>query len=434
MPYSQDADACFSSRIGEHGLAPDALPPLLAASADGLAWLRSAHDDGSLPLLRFPERRDDLDALGPLVSRFRQDFDDVIVLGTGGSSLGARALYALADCGFGPPAGAPRLHFIDNVDPHSLDAVLENVDLRRAGLIAVSKSGSTAETITQFLLCDAALEATLGDARGDHGVAITEPGDRPLRALAEARGMTVLDHDPELGGRFSVPSLVGLLPALIAGLDAAAFRAGAAKVLQPVLGGADPEAIAPAVGAAVNVALARDRDIAMAVMMPYCDRLDLFALWFRQLWAESLGKRGLGTTPVRAVGAVDQHSQLQLYLDGPRDKLFTLLLLDNTGRGGRVDPDQATGPLSYLAGRTIGDLMDAEQRATAETLIRNGCPTRLIHLPRLDEHALGALMMHFMLETILAARLLNIDPFDQPAVEQGKVLAREYLAEMQDRP
>ena len=434
MPYTHDADACFADRIGEHGLAPDSLPPLLGAAAEALTWLRSVHDDGSLPLLQLPERRDDLDALQPIVDRFRQDFNDVIVLGTGGSSLGAQALCALAESGFGPSEGAPQLHFIDNVDPHSLEAVIGGIDLRQTGLIAVSKSGLTAETITQFLLCDAALADAVGADRGRHGVVITEPGESPLRALAQARSMIVLDHDPGVGGRFSVLSLVGLLPAMIAGLDAAAFRAGAGKVMQPVLGNAAPKSVAPAIGAAVNVALARERDIAMAVMMPYCDRLDLFALWFRQLWAESLGKRGLGTTPVRAVGAVDQHSQLQLYLEGPRDKLFTLVLLDNAGRGGRVDPAQATGPLAYLAGRTIGDLMNAEQRATAETLIRNGCPTRLIHLPRLDECVLGALMMHFMLETILAARLLRIDPFDQPAVEQGKVLAREYLMEMQAHP
>ncbi|MEX2642839.1 MAG: glucose-6-phosphate isomerase, partial [Acetobacterales bacterium] len=172
------------------------------------------------------------------------------------------------------------------------------------------------------------------------------------------------------------------------------------------------------------------RGVAMSVLMPYCDRLGTFAMWYRQLWAESLGKDGMGTTPVKALGAVDQHSQVQLYLDGPRDKLFTLMLLDSAGRGGRVESARAPGKLSYLAGRTIGDLMEAEQNATAETLVRNGCPTRVIRLERLDEQALGALTMHYMLETIVAGRLMGVDPFDQPAVEQGKVLAREYLAEM----
>jgi len=165
--------------------------------------------------------------------------------------------------------------------------------------------------------------------------------------------------------------------------------------------------------------------------MPYVDRLAYFGLWFRQLWAESLGKDGKGTTPIRAMGTVDQHSQLQLYLAGPRDKLFTLVTLDAAGSGGTVSAAFAEQPaLGYLAGRTMGDLLDAEQRATAASLVRQGRPTRILHLARLDEASLGALLMHFMLETIIAADLLGVDAFDQPAVEEGKVLARQYLGEM----
>ncbi len=163
--------------------------------------------------------------------------------------------------------------------------------------------------------------------------------------------------------------------------------------------------------------------------MPYVDRLADFGLWYRQLWAESLGKNGTGTTPIRAVGTVDQHSQLQLYLAGPADKMFTVVMLDCAGTGATVDAGLAADEaLGYLRGRTMGDLMDAEQRATAETLARNGRPTRLIRLASLDEAVMGGLMMHFMLETIISAHLLGVDPFDQPAVEEGKVLTRRYLA------
>ena len=150
-----------------------------------------------------------------------------------------------------------------------------------------------------------------------------------------------------------------------------------------------------------------------------------------QLWAESLGKDGKGTLPVRAVGTVDQHSQLQLYLAGPADKLFTVILTEAAGTGRVVPPELAQGEaLSYLAGRKMGDLLDAEQRATAETLIRHGRPTRLLRLGRVDEAAMGALMMHFFLETIITAHLWSVDPFDQPAVEEGKILARQYLGKM----
>jgi glucose-6-phosphate isomerase len=165
--------------------------------------------------------------------------------------------------------------------------------------------------------------------------------------------------------------------------------------------------------------------------MPYLDRLERFAMWYRQLWAESLGKEGKGTTPIRALGPVDQHSQLQLYLDGPKDKLFTIVMGPAAGAGPRITA-RATGDdpeLSYLKGRTIGDLVEAEQRATAETLIQNGRPTRIIRIGRVDEAVMGGLFMHFMLETMIAAHLMEIDAFDQPAVEQGKVLTRQYLKE-----
>ena len=162
--------------------------------------------------------------------------------------------------------------------------------------------------------------------------------------------------------------------------------------------------------------------------MAYADRLERFTRWYVQLWAESLGKDGKGTTPIGALGPVDQHSQLQLYIAGPRDKLFTIVTVASAGRGPRMAADLArlAGEPEF-AGKTIGDLVAAEGRATAETLARNGCPVRTIHLERLDEAALGELLMHFMLETIIAAHLLGVDPFDQPAVEEGKVLAKRYL-------
>ncbi len=157
--------------------------------------------------------------------------------------------------------------------------------------------------------------------------------------------------------------------------------------------------------------------------------LERFTKWWVQLWAESLGKGGKGTTPIAALGPVDQHSQLQLYLAGPRDKLFTVITTAVAGRGPRLDKAlaKAAGEPDF-GGRRIGDLVDAQGRATADTLAKNGRPVRIMHVERLDERALGALLMHFMLETIIAARLLGVDPFDQPAVEEGKILAKKYLA------
>ena len=174
------------------------------------------------------------------------------------------------------------------------------------------------------------------------------------------------------------------------------------------------------------MALADSKNI--SVLMAYCDRLERFTHWYVQLWAESLGKDGKGTTPLAALGPVDQHSQVQLYIGGPRDKLFTVLTVEAAGQGPRMDSELAklAGEPGF-AGKTIGDLVAAEGRATAETLVRNGCPVRTMHLAKLDEASLGELLMHFMLETIVAAHLMGVDAFDQPAVEEGKVLAKKYL-------
>jgi glucose-6-phosphate isomerase len=426
MPYAHRIDRCVADGIGAGGLDRAAIAALQRATEPGIDGLVAAQRDGTLPLLRLPDRLDDLQPLTALARRFRERFDDVIVLGIGGSSLGGQTVVALADRGFGPAPGAPRLHILDNVDPVTFADLEAATDATRTGLIVVSKSGSTAETLTQFLVLLPRLAEALGPMLGDALVAITEPGDNPLRRLAVTHGATVIDHDPQIGGRYSVLSSVGLLPALIAGLDAAAIRRGAAHVWRQLIEQRGESA--PAVGAALAVAAMR-AGLSQTVVMPYVDRLGAFGLWFRQLWAESLGKDGQGTTPIRALGTVDQHSQLQLYLAGPRDKLYTLITAPSVGVGRVVDGKLADDPrLRYLVGHSLGDLLDAEARATYETLARNGRPTRLIALERLDEEALGSLFMHFMLETILTARLIGVDPFDQPAVEEGKVLARKYLA------
>lgn len=427
MSYTQDISACFG---GESGLEEASFTRRLARTLPALGEVRAGFTKSD-PLYSLPGTSDDLDALEAIVERYR-GFDDILILATGGSSLGGQAICALADS-----ASSPRLHFLDNIDPEHFDAVIGRLNFRRTGVLVISKSGSTPETLVQFLAVLPRLIDVSADGRlGNQVLVITGPGDTPLRRLALRYGCKVLDHDPDLGGRFAALSLVGLLPALIAGLDARALRAGAGDVLDSALATDDPSLVPPAVGATLNVCLALERQISQTVLLPYSDRLEPFARWFRQLWAESLGKDGQGTTPLPAVGAVDQHSQLQLWLDGPSDKLFTLILADRKGQGAALSsalaPDlmEGDGVLSWLAGRSMGDLMEAEQRATADTLARFGRPVRILGLERIDEKALGALMMHYMLETVIAGHLFGVDPFGQPAVEEGKILARRYLSEM----
>ena len=435
MRYHHDVHACLAETIGAHGLDRARLDALATDLGSALERLRAWQADGSLPLLGLPDRRDDLEPMRRVAERCRERFADVVVLGTGGSSLGGRCLTVLADAGWGPRPGAPRLHFMDNVDPHSFKALFAALDPARTGVLAISKSGSTAETMLQLAVSLAWLRAGVGEAAlGRHVVAVTEPNDNPLARIARRFGIEILEHDPKVGGRYSVLSVTGMLPAMIAGMDAVAVRTGAGDVLTSLLAAARPADSPPALGAALAVGFARDKRTPMSVLMPYVDRLAPFARWYRQLWAESLGKNGNGTTPVDAIGTIDQHSQLQLYLDGPADKLFTLVMGPMAGAGDPVDPTLMDDPaLGYLQGRSLGDLMDACQRATAETLIARGRPVRIITLDAIDEASLGALMMHFMLETILAAHLLGVDPFDQPAVEDGKVLARRHLDAMRSQ-
>ena len=428
LPYRQD----LSRSAAITGSA--AFEGALAAAGGGLAALRRAHDDGSLPLLRVAETQGDLAMIEARAEHHREHADDVVVLGTGGSSLGGQALYALADSGFGPSGDSPRLHFLDNIDPHTFDHLFRSLDLARTDFLVISKSGGTAETLLQCLICLEALADAVGrENAGPHVTVIVEPGASPLRRLAESWGFFVIDHDPGIGGRYAALTPVGLLPAVIAGLDPAALREGAHLVLHRSLNAARPAASDPALGAALNAACGQGAGQS-AVLAAYADRLLPFAMWFRQLWAESLGKDGKGTLPAPALGAVDQHSQLQLWLDGPDDKLFTVVTAETAGRGRIVPPALVEDErLAWLAGRSMGDLLDAEARATVETLAERGRPVRQLHLERIDETALGALMMHFMLETVLAAHVLGVDPFDQPAVERGKALARDYLAAMGGR-
>jgi glucose-6-phosphate isomerase len=422
MFYSHDIDGALDSTV-KGGLSRASLDHALERARPALDKIRKWRSDGTLPLLKLPARRDDLEMLKAHAERFAK-FEHVVVMGMGGSSMGGKTLVALADRGFGPAPGRPKLWFMDNVDPATYAELKARLPLDRTGFIPISKSGGTPETLVQLF---AVLEGT----PASHVIAITEAADNPLRRLATRLGFTVLEHDPRVGGRYSALSLVGMLPAMIAGVDCVAVREGAASVLDPVLAANDTRALAPAIGAALSVGLAGERGANMTVLMPYVDRLEPFAFWYRQIWAESLGKDGKGTTPIRALGTVDQHSQVQLYLGGPRDKLFTLLIEDTTGRGVVLTPQALGGDksLDYLAGHTMGDLLLAEADATAATLIRDGRPTRLIRIKTVDERVMGALMMHYMLETMFAAELWGIDAFDQPAVEDGKVLTRQYLSQ-----
>jgi len=362
------------------------------------------------------------------MENIRKSFKTVVVLGVGGSSLGGSTLSGLLGAPLRDRTG-PMLCFLDNIDPDSVEGILEMLDLETTFFLVISKSGRTLSTLAQFLICSEAVSAVVGNASVfKHFIVVTEITDNPLRCCAERMSVMVLEHDSAVGGRFSVFSTAGLAPALIAGVNCRELLEGSASALEDMLSGASAEGVEPARGAALIVGLANRRKINTSVLMPYSDRLRCFGLWYRQLVAESLGKNGKGILPINAMGIVDQHSQLQLFLDGPRDKIVTFIGTNNAGLGRLIPTNFVGSPERDLfKNSSLGDLFDAEYEATAQSLTTVGCPVRKFHLDRLEERGLGALLMHFMMEVILVGSRFGVDPFDQPAVEAGKAMTRELL-------
>jgi glucose-6-phosphate isomerase len=440
MPLSQSIKGCLEPAIGDAGLPQASLDKYLDRLEPRLAELRQAHASGLLPLLRVPEWRDDIVAARDALAKLAEGAKTLVFFGTGGSSLGGQTLAQLGGWGIPGDDGngrgtRPRTRFYDNLDPRTLERALDGLDLPSTRFVVTSKSGNTPETLIQAMAAiEAVRSAGLESRIPGLFLGLTEPAAKGesngLRDLCEQLSIPTLPHDANIGGRFSSLTNVGLLPALARGLDVAALRDGARTVVEALLAGGEPKDFAPAAGAAVAIGLAKERGVRVSVMWAYADRLSRFAAWYVQLWGESLGKNGEGTTPVAALGPVDQHSQLQLYLDGTPQHLITVVRGPCAGCGPSVAPDLAEiAHASYLAGHTAGDLVAAQQRAIPEALTAARRPVRTIDVERLDERALGALMMHFMLETILAGALLGVDPFDQPAVESGKLITRNYLSQ-----
>lgn len=398
------------------------------AGAQALERIQSLYREGSKPFLHVPEDRSDIAHIHHVAKDIGSRIRNIVLVGTGGSALGARALSTLALRPGHPGNNAPSLEVLDNADPYIFEQLIKNIDPKATLFMVVSKSGGTAEILAQTLAAIAHMRPIVGEENlKNHFHFIVEPGESPLRQLAARYGFDVSTHDANVGGRYSVLSLVGLLPMACIGLDAVAARDGAAEVMKELMAATKPEDSAAVMGACVQAYHAQ-KGRSVSVMMPYGDLLRTFGHWYQQLVAESLGKDGKGVTPLAAVGTVDQHSMQQLFLDGPDDKLFNFITADYAGEGAVVDTLGLKG-LEYLHGHSIGNILEAMQYGTVQTFIARGRPVRELHIATPCERAAGALMQHFMLETVLTADILGVNPYDQPAVEDGKRLARSYLQE-----
>ncbi len=362
---------------------------------------------------------------------FARNFKHTVIFGIGGSSLGGEML--IRTLGHHNPRN--KVKFYDNVDPSTLRE-LNEVDWRETLLLIISKSGNTAETLSQFLAVLPRMERWLGEGNvRDHTLVITENKEGALYELAQRLSISVVEHPP-VGGRFSVLSVVGLLPAYISGVDIDGLLEGARAMAKRCTENNMLENPAFYNGATHYLHAQKGRSITL--MMPYSDNMRLIVNWFRQLWAESLGKvdpngKCVGFTPMEAHGVTDQHSVLQLLLDGPDDKLVTFLTDPSQRYEGQRVPMrfQDIPAIAPLAGHTIGELFMSEMKATRTSHANRQRPNRTIALLDRDAYALGELIILLEMETVVVGELLGIDPFDQPAVEESKVLTRQYLAELQ---
>jgi len=427
----------FQDRLDRrHGLPRARLGELAARFAEVQAEVRRRRAAGEYGFYGLVDQGETVRQISAFAEGLGQAHDHVLVLGIGGSALGTKALLnalrrpawnELDDEG---REFFPRLTVLENVDPTSVDAALRRIDPRRVLVNVISKSGGTAETMAQYLVVRQWLEDALGGAAARHLVFTTDPARGALRELAAREGIATLDVPPEVGGRFSVLSPVGLLPAALVGIDVAGMLAGARQAIQT----ADSDELVrnpAALYAALHWAADTDLEARINVLMPYTDRLREFAEWYRQLWAESLGKRvdrgghvvQRGPTPVGAVGATDQHSQVQLFMEGPYDKAITFVVVDDLGVDVTIParPD-LPADLAYLPGHSLGELLRAEYEATSAALAQMGRMSCTLRLPDLSPATLGEAIMFLQLATGYAGVWYGVDPFDQPGVELGKKL------------
>ena len=371
----------------------------------------------NLPALNIAKNSELLNLTIKKTESFKQDKKKFVVFGTGGSNLGARALInILVD-------QPDNILFFDNIDPLFFQSQILKLDFATTGFIVISKSGTTPETLSQLgTIVNIANEKNILNTLYKNMMVITEFKDSALFNIAKKNNCLLLEHQDDIGGRYSVFSNVGMVPAIIAGLNVKKIHEGVVKLL-------NKNDFTNAFKFAQMFKYSVSNNFASSVLMTYSDGLNYFGKWYLQLWAESIGKQNRGVTALHATGTTDQHSQLQLYLDGPKDKFFTIIKSNYKNKGLLIDSQlMKDESIDYLVNKKMGDLMHAEQDATIDTFKLNGFKFREIFIETINEENIGMLMANSIIETIAACIYFDVDPFDQPAVEQGKVLTKKYLS------
>jgi glucose-6-phosphate isomerase len=430
-----DYGNAMASAVGpEHGVSDEMLADMAPEVARQHERLTAEHAAGGQRWMDLPSDTALVAEIETFAAEARGRYDDFVLVGIGGSSLGAIAtIQALTDpfrnLLSAESRGGPRFFVLDNPDPEKVAATLATVDLPRTLVNVVTKSGQTAETMANFLVARQALAAAVGEEQARRQiVATTDPESGLLRQLADQEGYRTFPVPPGVDGRMTVLSAVGMLPAAICGCDIGGLLAGA-RAMRGRCRGGDVRENPAYLLAAITVLGSTRLGKPMLVTMPYADALFGIADWFRQLWAESLGKRlslegeevFTGQTPIKALGAIDQHSQIQLYTEGPNDKQISLIGVEAYRAAVRIEDVPAGIPeLDYLDGAELGQLLQREEVATAWALTQAGRPNFTITAPVIDAAIVGELFYLYELQTVMAGGLLDVNPFGQPGVEAGK--------------
>jgi glucose-6-phosphate isomerase len=420
-----DFSGAFAENIGnEHGITSDDIKRILPT-------LQNIRID--FPFIRLASDKQLVNDIKYAADQVRCKFQNLVVLGIGGSALGLKTLaQAILPPYFNmldtkSRGGAPRLFVCDNIDPDHFSALTKMLDWKETCVNVISKSGKTIETLAQFYIIRDILIKKLSARRWkEHTIITTDQNSGPLRTIAGEEKIPTFPVPQDISGRYSVLSAVGLFPAACAGIDIHSLLSGAADMANTCK---DPNIENnPALkNAAIHYIMDTIKHHSISVMMPYSDSLALFADWYAQIWAESLGKKGAGPTPVKALGVTDQHSQLQLYMEGPNDKIITIVGAEKF-RSKISIPDIASKENSYIGGRDLGEILSIEQKATTLALKQVSRPSITVTLPEISEYAIGQLIMLYQIQTAVSGKLYGINPFDQPGVELGKKLTREMLS------
>jgi glucose-6-phosphate isomerase len=425
MSVRLDLNGIMAAAIGGAGVTREEVEALAPRTSEITHTLKGRRSAGELAFYELPYQKDALAKIKGLAGDVRAESDTLVVLGIGGSALGTKTVVEALG------GETPRVVVADNVDPWSFGKLLDGLDLTRTTFNVISKSGETAETMAQFLIVRDLLLRKLGAVDYSKRVVITTDADEgALRQVVHDEGFRDLVIPAGVGGRFSVLTSVGLFPTAFAGVRVDDLLAGAAWMDTRCQAADLWKNPGHLLGTLLYLADTKHEQN-IVVLMPYSDRLHSLAAWFAQLWAESLGKAEtlegapahVGQTPVTAVGSTDQHSLVQLFAEGPIDKVICMLRVEDHGRELPVPSAYADlEPLGYLGGTGLGTLLNLEQRATELALMKQQRPVITLTLPQINAFTLGQLLYLFEVAVVFAGGLYRINPFNQPGVEEGKRL------------